>query len=561
METAVILLGLGWFLSFCLTGWIVLARRQQTEKRSDLFSELQNVDLPWCLLRFPSSSTQHPSPFPSSRSFLSLIQRNRTTWQDLVRVLGEELDSPFQQSIRDLLQGKKQMASFDIMLNGQDLNAQLWSASARPRPHVEDLEPQNLLLTLQPSTHESALLEQCQTLSKERTSLMNLLTFLPIPIWTRNRLGRLTFCNAAYAKRLKTQPHQVLSRQWELVDGEEASAAHHLFQRVLAEGGSQSLSVKKKTNGFLQDLVITETAFPASLRQQLTEQEPQLVGMALPISVCFPHLEQQKQQFESVQALIQSLNQPLCVFSLDAHLLTFTQAFAKLLSLDTTWLLKGVTALEILERLREQDQLPEYVAFSVIKAKCQKWFTEPSDAFRAVWPLPSGQVFDIMAQKESSGFVLVSLTEVTQKLSLEGQLKSLTAVWEFVVTHALESLFVVGLDHRVQKASQKAALLLDLPHEDLLGRTLKEILTLLSKRYGIPGGCASLEDALELRKPHQMNLTTTRGQLACEYVPLPDGCHLLRFFPLEPALSPSVEPLSLFASEELEGQRRASVGG
>lgn len=555
------IVGWGCFLSFYLAGCWIILRGRLSRRRPTLLDELRRVDMPWCFLRFGENEESPEASSLSSQSFLELIQTERVTWKTLTSLLGPTLDSPFQTGVRVLLRGEKRHITFEINLYGEERRVDLWCVS--PFGGREKSLAQSLLLTIQPATQKQHLREKVDTLSKDQSFLFHMINSLPIPIWTRDREGRLTFCNAAYAKLLETQPHQVLSRQWELIDGEDSKEAHHLFERVLKEGGTCSLCVKRRHKGTNQEIVITEAAFPAALRQQESAQEPQLVGMALTISLCCPDWEQRQRQFEGTLALVQSLNKPFCVFSSDARVVTFTESFAQLLSLDPSWLIKGATALEILEFLREQDQLPEYVAFSVIKARCQKWFAEPSKAFRAIWPFPSGKVFEIAAMKEPSGLVLVSLEEVTQILSLEGQLKSLTSVWDFMVAHAFESLFIVGLDHRVQKASQKASLLLEIPHEDLIGKTAKEILTILSQKYGVPGGCAVLEDALELRNPHKINLSTNKGQLIGEYAPLPDGCHLLRFIPLENPDAAHTDPqwLSLFESGETEEERRVSAGG
>lgn len=505
---------------------VVITLRSQRFAGSTVLGDLCSTDLMWCLMEFDEQtegSTQGHS-FLCSEAFKAFLRRDSVTWKNLMSCFGCEVDSPFQKGIRDLIQGATRFVEYDAIVYDQGIRVQMWMATAK-----DHRSSQGIFMTVQPRSLERDLQRDYAELKEEKNGLLALFNALPVPVWARNAAGKLTFCNQAYAKLLETQPHQVLLRQWELIDGDDAKAAHALYKEVLDDGGQHTFIAKRNHKGISKEFCITEAALPASLRRSNSPESAQLVGVAFDVSDQGEDLERRKQQMSAYQSVFQAADWPVCVLTPDARVVTFTQAFADVLELDPEWLAKGVSVVEILETLRERDQLPEYIEYAVIKARCQKWISDPSRAFRALWSFPSGKVFELSAEMGEHQMILVSLKNVSQVLGLEGRLKSLKSVWDFMVENANEALLIVGLDHRIQKASQNMQAFLGTQQAEFSGKFVKEVLAKISKRFAIPGVCSALEDALELRKPYQAKLATARGRLLCEYAPLPDGTHMLRF--------------------------------
>lgn len=524
---------LGWCLAFLLAGCLAFSWRRRPHHSQDELAFLKKSDLMWCLLplnergvsSFPSDS------FVCSESFLATFNQRHVTWMDLMSVFGCALDSPFQIGIRRLLLGETRHVAFEVRWNDSDYSVDL---SLIDSDHVSSEENGALgillIVTAQPSAAD--IQKTVVQLQKENSELQSVLQALPFPIWARNKEGKITYCNKAYAKLLETHPHKILSWQWELIDGEDAAAAQSLYKRTLAEGEPQSLRVKKVYKGREQDWVITEAAISAEMG---VSTQNQVAGMAVDLSNYLLEFLHQKDRLDTYRECISDLAIPCCLLSPEATVAAFSQEFANILAIDEERLRQGAHVNDILEMLRGAGKLPEYIEFSTLKERCQRWLANPSQEFHGLWSFPSGESFEVLARSCGHGHVLVSLREVSQILTLERRLKSIKSVWEFTIENAYEALMVVGLDHRIHKVSQSVQNILGFDTADIKGKPIKEILDILAQKYGALGGCQALEEALEMRKQYTMKLET--AGLTGSYSPLPDGRHLLSFVPMRPKLT------------------------
>lgn len=512
---------LGWGVAFCLLVGVFALKRSRTGGEPQALELLKRSDLMWCLLPLDDEAGHfHGASFVCSESFLAALGKQQVTWVDCMAAFGCTLDSAFQVGIRQLLREKVDAFEFETTIEEVPYTVKL-SLVQSIQPSTEESKC-GILLTMFSIEGSSESLQSKRQLQAENLGLRNILNALPVPLWVRNHEGKITYCNRTYAKLLETQPHKILSWQWELVDGESAPIAQSLYKAALANGTSQSLHVRKNLKGREIDFIITEAAAAAE-----GKDKAQVVGIAVDISEPLQEFHSLQEQLVVYADCLSQVEFPCCLLSPGAMLVAFSQAFADALELEGGKLEKGIHIQDILEMLRESGQLPEYIEFSVLKERCLRWLADPSQEFRGMWSFPSGKSFEVSAEVCGHGYILVSLKEMTQILALERRLQSIKSVWEFTIDNSHEALLVVGLDHRVQRVSQNLQEVLGFEIADIQSKAMKDILEVLSRRYNAPGGCQALEEALEMRKAHTLKLE--EAGLTCSYMPLPDGRHLLRF--------------------------------
>lgn len=581
-------MGLGF--SLCLSGLALgaaglLVGRERNLRAFDrtVLKLLRKSDLPWCFLPWKEveqaifgSSSNHPAeasfgerstssvsePLSSSRSFFTKTPRRATgrtegaallsagvcsesfqvfleeaplSWEVLTQLFRQSGSSPFQTAVQCVFQyGTPVVCALTLKGKPYNLRVSVLKGEDSGFPVLEpSLFSRGLLLVLEDASADLKAKTACAQATRQARTCMAVLNALPFPLWMRNRKGRLTFCNKAYAKELETQPHNVLAHQWELIDGSDARAAKGLFRKVLEADAAQSLRVRKQVKGVTKTFILTEIPFVSATGASKTGKlDPAVafVGAAADISQPAEDLHTVQEALSLFKALLREIHTPFCVFDAKGRLLSHDMVTFGLSETAEAFLRQRPALEDILELLRERNQLPEYLAFAELKDICHGWITHQNLPFHDVWYLPSGQALDLQV-KAHQDKTLILATDVSQTLAVEGRYKLLRKVWNAFVDQAPDALLVVGIDHRIQRCSQAMLGLLGEDSAYWMGRSVKEFLTVLAERNNLPVWRRTLEDAIELRKPYQAVLSLEGRILECAYAPLPDGGHRLSFFP------------------------------
>lgn len=544
-------------ISLCLVafslgtaGLIVERERSRRLSEGAVLTLLQESVQPWCFLpleeeSFPLGSRQFSDGGLCSKTFQSFLGEESPSWRVLMDTFQQSSSSPFLTAVQCVLQyGSPVVCSLTLSNRPYTLHLSLLKESTTPFPFLTLCKlpfHQGLLLTLVEASSTARTQAECAQATQQVRACLAVLNALPFPVWTRDHSGHLTFCNKAYAKELETQQHQVLSHQWELIDGPDAHSAQGLFRKALKNEAPQCLRVHKKAKGVAKTFDLTEAPLPllpgCSTKEQRNAPLPPpfdptlaVVGSAVDLSLPLTELKAAQDSLSLYRAVLDKFDTPFCILDAKEHVVAWSKSAFPFCNETRP---PTVTVLgDILEFLRERNQLPDYIDFSTLRQIGHDWCTHRNVPYHDVWYLPSGRALDLNVRACQDKTIIIA-RDVSQALDLERNYRVLRAVWDVSVEQTPDALLILGKDHRIQKCSQALESLLNLTRSDWIGRSIKDFLGALAQRENLQGWEKTIENAIELRKSHKMPVLMGGRLMTCVYMPLPDGSHRLSIFPKE----------------------------
>jgi len=352
--------------------------------------------------------------------------------------------------------GKAAFLAFDTWLNGESA-AQLTEAIDKLRREGEGFQiavraaggvlieasgrtsGRRAVLRLRELTGErrsfAELKEQAIFVINEMTALRALADILPLPLWRRNRTGRLTWVNAAYARA---------------VEAEDAEA-------VLASGIEL---LPTRTREAVRETMRGGTAFDAVAgailagdRRQLRVLEAPIedgaIGAAIDVSDLQATREELQRITQSHARTMDRLAAGIAIFGKDRHLLFHNAAFRALWDLPAEWLAAAPEEGDILDQLRADRKLPEQSNYREWRAKHLAAYGT-RDQCDYLWHLPDARTLRVVALPDADGGMTYIYEDVSGQIALESRLTALSQLQGETLDHLVEAVAVFGTDGRLR---------------------------------------------------------------------------------------------------------------
>ena len=280
------------------------------------------------------------------------------------------------------------------------------------------------------------LKEQAVYVINEMAALRALADIVPIPLWRRNRSGRLTWVNAAYVRAVEAASHEaVLNAGIELLPTRTRDA----IRDVERSGKTYSDSA---------------TAIVAGDRRRLQVLDKPIddgtIGCALDVSEVDSVREDLTRAAQWNTRLLDQLTAGVAAFDHAGRLLFHNAAFRALWGLPADWLASAPEESALLDRLRSERKLPE-------QANYRDWRSRHLAAYRGgepreeMWHLPDSRTLRMVAIPVSDGGGMTYIFEnVTQQITLESRLKSISQLQGETLDHLAEAVAVFGTDGKLR---------------------------------------------------------------------------------------------------------------
>jgi PAS domain-containing protein len=278
------------------------------------------------------------------------------------------------------------------------LRASLWSLAA---------------LELNRAEAESA----ARAAGEEIERLRETLDAVPMPVWRRDRGGRLVDCNLAYAASLGAAREEVLAEARELIpagNGDAVGAAANMVR--LAGSRSEQAHVVIGGQRRLLDLVEAPCAAGGMIgfARDYTDVEAARAEL-------WRHVNANADVLESIYAAV-------AIFGPDRKLTFFNHAFASLWAIEEACMAGEPTLGEILERLRESRRLPEFADFRAFKRERCALFTSLIEPRHELMHLPDGRTLQLTVSPHPFGGLTFVYEDVSDRLALECSYNTLIQV-------------------------------------------------------------------------------------------------------------------------------------
>ncbi len=369
-------------------------------------------------------------------------------------------------------------------------------------------------------TRELVEVAQChENLKSEVASLRALIELLPLPVWTRDPAGRLTFVNAAYARAMDaTDTTAAVEQRLELLDGTSRAAIARLRAANGVYSGRLPVTVAGARRSF--DVLDLHTGSgSAGIAIDATEAEAMRSALARLVA--------------AHRRILDQLPTGVATFDADQRLTFYNAAYRALWGLDAGYLEQCPTNSAVLEQLRAARKLPEQSDF-------RQWKTQLHAAYRAMdtpeqtWHLPDGRTLRVVATLNPDGGVTYLFHDVTERLELERRFEELIRVQGETLDNLAEGVAVFASDGRLRLHNPAFSRMWRLEPQTLADRPHIEMITRLCQPlHGGDPTWRALRDvvtAIDSRKPTAGRLERRDGTVVdCTSVPLPGGATLVTF--------------------------------
>ena len=359
--------------------------------------------------------------------------------------------------------------------------------------------------------------------ARERTRLQTALDLAPLLAWRRDRAGRLTWANMAYARAVEAEtPAAAVAAEVELLSGEKSGTA--ALARLARETGRPQRGRRKiALGGALRSLELLETP---------TEEGS--IGFAQDLTREAEAESALRRHEEATEQTLDAIRVGVAFFDREERLNFCNQAMARLWSVGDAEIDRRPTLAEVFDMLRARRRLPEERDFGGWRAEQLRQIRglAAQQNFDSTWHRPDGRAIHVSWSAHPLGGVLAVFEDVTEAFALRSQYKAARSTQKTMLSYLREGVALFGADGALQTANQAFAEIWGLPDFGGARPHVAEIARLCSSLYDDPhlweGVVAQVAGAGETRRFWRRNLRRADGSVVqMAAAPLPDGATLL----------------------------------
>ncbi len=389
-----------------------------------------------------------------------------------------------------------------------------------PAPAPEP--PGTLVLWLfDTSTAESERSKLAQRLAQTESALdalTRLIEGAPFPMWYRGPDLNLGLVNSAFVAAVEGRDAaDVIARSSELVgDTEEAKAS---ALAAVESGKPVSRRLPAIVRGERRMLEIVNVPLPTGA----------VAGFALDVQELEDARAELARQIQSQHDLVDRMTAGAAQFDADRSLSFFNRPFAAMAQIDPDWLNENPEFDRVLERMREQNRVPETRDFPTWKSERRDWFTSPEEVVEEDWLLPGGDHWRVVAQPLPDGGLRLFLEDRTEQARLASARDTLLRVRSATLDNLFEAIGVFASDGRLYLWNRRFSQVWDLDEQWLAEHPrVDEMVPALARKLVNPAAAARIREMVRKttseREQANGRLSLTDGrQFEFAAVPLPDG--------------------------------------
>jgi signal transduction histidine kinase len=322
-----------------------------------------------------------------------------------------------------------------------------------------------------------------------------------MPAWTRDAVGRIVWCNVAYAQAVDAPDAEAaIASGGEIFD----PAVRREATATLKETGAWKRRASAVVGGERRTFDAVEANAPVGS-----------AGVARDVSEIVALKADMERNEDDYSRMIDRLSTAVAIFDKSKRLTLYNAAYRQIWSLEPAFLDQGPSDGEILDRLRAKRQLPEQVDFRAWKAQQLSAYQaiEPSES---VWHLPDGRALRVVVSPNPKGGVTYLYDDATQSYALASQVTALTNVQGETLDALKEGVAAFGADGRMKLFNPAfaelwrfdPAVLSDRPHVDEIARACKPLCSVPEMFDALK---AVIVDLPEHRKTRMVRIERTDG--------------------------------------------------
>jgi len=279
------------------------------------------------------------------------------------------------------------------------------------------------------------------------TALVGLIEAAPMPMWFRDREGRLRLVNRAYVEAVQGESAaEVVEQGAELVEAVDGLTAAQVALQAARMGRPIERMVPATIGGQRRTLRLSD----------LPLGEEGIAGYAVDIE----DMEELARSFrafrEAQRAMLDQLSAGVAQFDAARTLVFANQPFQRIFALKPALMLDPPPFERLLDMARDAGRLPEARDFPAWRREKAAWFRD-SAAHEEAWPLPDGTHLRVVAQPMPDGGLLLIAEDRTEELRISANRDTLLRTRTATFDSLFESLGVFAPDGHMQLWNRRFA--------------------------------------------------------------------------------------------------------
>jgi signal transduction histidine kinase len=355
-------------------------------------------------------------------------------------------------------------------------------------------------------------------------SLTQLIEAAPFPMWFRGPDLNLGLVNSAFVDAVEGKDAaDVIERGSELVDAEGDDSAAATARKAVESGRVQSQMQPAIIRGERRMLRIVNVPLPTGA----------VAGFAVDVQDLEDARTELARYIESQRELADRMTAGTAQFDADRALSFFNQPFAVMAQLEPDWLAEEPEFDRVIDRMRDNQRLPEARDFPAWKEERRNWFTSPDEVIEEEWMLPGGDHLRVVAQPLPDGGLRLFLEDRTEQLRLASARDTLLRVRAATFDNLFEAISVFASDGRLYLWNRRFIDDWELDEEWLSTHPrVDELVPAMARKLVNPTAAAQVREMVRQttneRQSADGRISMTDGRhFQFAAVPLPDGNALL----------------------------------
>ena len=432
-------------------------------------------------------------------------------------IVREDLDALTLEVMRTALDGSRIDAQIRAAGSGRVFDVRGGLAPA-PSP------PRTVLLwlvdTSRAESERSDLSRRLRQTENALDALTQLIESAPFPMWYRGPDLSLGLVNSAFVAAVEGRnAAEVIARGAELIESSGEVGAQEGAQMALQSGRAYARNQPATIGGERRMLKLVDVPLPTGA----------VAGFALDIQDLEDARTELARNIRSQRELSDRMTAGAVQFDAERRVDFFNQPFAIMAQIDPEWLTESPEFDRVLERMRENDRLPETRDFPQWKAERRDWFTSADELIEENWILANGDHLRIVGQPLPDGGLRLIFEDRTEQVRLASARDTLLRVRTATFDNLFEVISVFASDGRLYLWNRRFSEVWNLD-EEWLGEhpRVDELVPALAKQLVNPTSAAQVREMVRSttsgRRSGTGRVAMTDGrQFEFAAVPLPDG--------------------------------------
>lgn len=351
-------------------------------------------------------------------------------------------------------------------------------------------------------------------------SLTHLIEAAPFPMWYRGTDLKLGLVNSAFVHAVEAKDAQdVIERSAELIDAQGEDGAEATARQAQESGRIVSRMQPAIIHGERRMLRIVNV--------------PLSTGAVAGFAVDVQDLEDARSELarhrDSQRELADRMTAGTAQFESDRTVSFFNRPFAVMTQLDPEWLSEKPEFDRVIERMRDNQRLPEARDFPMWKEERRNWFTSAEEVIEEEWMLPNGDHLRVVAQPLPDGGLRLFLEDRTEQLRLASARDTLLRVRAATFDNLFEAISVFASDGRLYLWNRRFLEDWELDEEWLsIHPRVDELVPAMARKLVNPTAATQIREMVRQttneRQSSSGRISMTDGRhFQFAAVPLPDG--------------------------------------